>query len=267
MNDSTRLAQAVGDLSKVMQSLRRSCPWDRAQTHESLRRYLIEESHEVLEALDADDPEALKSELGDLLFQVWFHAEIASERDLLGFDLRDVLCGVRDKLIARHPHVFADESIETAAEVQKTWESRKLAEGRQSRLEGVPGTLPALLKAEVYQRKAASAGFDWPSADGAVEKIREEIEEWLEASRGQNVGASPAMVDEFGDLLFSLVNLARFQGINSEDALRGTCRKFKRRFQYIERKSNEAGAELESMTLEQMETLWVEAKGEDPPRS
>ncbi|MEZ6197903.1 MAG: nucleoside triphosphate pyrophosphohydrolase [Planctomycetota bacterium] len=256
------LAESVTALAEVMTRLRRECPWDRVQTHASLRRYLLEEAYEVLEALDADDPEALRGELGDLLFQIWFHAEIASEPRGLGFDLVEVLDGVREKLVRRHPHVFAAEEAASGEEVQRNWERRKLDEGRRSRLDGIPAALPALLRAHTLQRKAAAVGFDWPDVEGAIAKTREELEEFLEARResaGDEVGRRRVEA-ELGDLFFSLVNVARKLDLDAEAALLGTCRTFARRFAHVERGAAESGRDLEDLDLAEMDALWDAAK-------
>ncbi len=264
-----RLKSAFLALSSVMRRLRAGCPWDARQSHASLRRYLIEECHEVLDALDRGCAEDLKGELGDLLFQIWFHAEIASESEG-GFDLADVLNGIAEKLVRRHPHVF--EVSDDGGKGEKpwsrsAWERRKLAEGRASRLEGLPPGLPALLQSQILQEKAASAGFDWPDHRGVLDKVREEcaeLEEELEAADASGGdGPTDGMAHELGDLLFTLVNLARKLELNAEDALRGANRRFRDRFQFIERAVAESGREMEDVELEELERLWQRAKSRD----
>ena len=259
-----KLSRAVAGLSELMAALRKGCPWDREQTHTSLRRYLLEECYEVLDCLDREDLEGLRGELGDLLFQVWFHCEIAAEGQEHRFDLADVLNQVRDKLERRHPHVFGDARAEDAPWVMQNWQKMKMAEGRRSRLEGVPMAMPSLQVAQALQEKAAQVGFDWPAMAPVLEKVREELDEFLEEcrrARDEKLEASPALRGEFGDLLFALVNVGRWLRISPEDALRETNIKFRRRFQYIEDEARRAGRSLEDMTLEEMDALWDEAKG------
>jgi tetrapyrrole methylase family protein/MazG family protein len=251
-------------LVQVMARLRApgGCPWDREQTRESLKAFLIEEAYEVLEALDRGGSEALQEELGDLLLQVVFHAQIAAE--LGEFTMKEVLAGVTDKLIRRHPHVFGEGRAETAAEVLSTWERLKQAERggpkEVSALTGVPKTLPALLRAQRLQDKAARVGFDWGETAQVLEKVEEEFAE-LKVAMGQGAEATEA---ELGDLLFSLVNLARFHNLNAEEALRKCIEKFTRRFRHIETVIAERGKSLMESSLEEMDALWEEAKiGED----
>lgn len=247
-----------------MARLRRECPWDREQTHASLRRYLIEECHEVLGALDRGDDEELKEELGDLLFQVWFHTEVSSERDE-GFDLADVLETVTEKLVRRHPHVYEERVVDAATTMRLTWEEIKRAEGRDRTLEGVPRTLPALLLAQVLQEKAASVGFDWPDVGGPLDKIREELDELdreVRAAHGGDGVPKPTweMTHELGDLLFALVNTARHLGVNAEDALREASHRFRARFEHVEDAVRGRGEEMQELPLERLDELWDEAK-------
>lgn len=247
-------------LVNVMATLRApgGCPWDREQTRESLKPFLIEEAYEVLEALDDGGKERLQEELGDLLLQVVFHAQVAAE--LGEFTVQEVLQSVTDKLIRRHPHVFAEGRAETAAEVLSNWERLKQAERggveQASVLSGVPRSLPALLRAQRLQDKAARVGFDWGETSEVLEKVEEELRELKTA-----MGKTPERMEaEIGDLLFSLVNLTRFLRLNAEEALRKCIEKFSGRFRHIERVIAERGKSLEETSLEEMDALWEEAK-------
>ncbi len=243
-------------LVEIMKRLRKECPWDRKQTPESLRQYVLEEAYEVVEAIDQQDWEELKKELGDLLLQIVFQAEIAQEENR--FTLEEVIRGINEKLIRRHPHVFGNVQVKDAQEVKENWEQIKVEqENRESLLEGVPRHLSALLRAQRLQDKAAQVGFDWEDVQGVLEKIKEEIQE-LEHSLQQKKQAE--IEEELGDLLFSLVNLARFQGVNAEDALRGTIRKFEERFRYIERELSRQNKTVYDSSLSEMDRLWEEAK-------
>ncbi len=253
-------------LTDVMSRLREECPWDRRQTHSSLRRYLLEECYEVLDCLDRGDHDNLKGELGDLLFQIWFHCEVSSEHAQGSFDLADVVGGVADKLIRRHPHVFEPGSDVDAAWVKKNWQKAKMAEGRTSILEGIPLAMPSLQVALSLQEKAAGVGFDWPNMKPVLEKVKEELEEFLTEHENHTVGeveAPPRVRSEFGDLLFSLVNVGRWLKISPEDALRETNIKFRARFQFIEDQAKKNGQVLEEMTLAEMDALWEQAKSEE----
>lgn len=233
------------------------CPWDREQTRESLKPFLVEETYEVLEAIDEKDPEKIKEELGDLLFQIIFHSRIAEEKG--EFNIHDVIRKISDKMIARHPHVFGEEKFETPEEVLRQWEERKKEEGkiRESILEGIPKELPSLLRAHRIQARAARVGFDWERVEDVLKKLDEEIKEFKEALDKQD---QAAIEDELGDIFFVLVNISRFVGVNPEDALRKTISKFISRFRYIEMKAAEAGRSLSDMTLQEMDNLWEEAK-------
>lgn len=244
-------------LVRIMNALREGCPWDKAQTRESLKPYLIEEAYEVIEAIDESKPERVKEELGDLLFQIIFHCRIAEEKG--EFSIADVIEAIAGKMIFRHPHVFGDAEYKTADEVAARWEARKKAEGknRDSILEGVPKTLPSLLRAHRLQDRAAKAGFDWERVEDAITKLDEEVAEFKEALKD---GSSSKAEDEFGDILFMLVNISRFAGVNPENALRKTTDKFISRFKHIEAKASQAGRRLEDMTLQEMDALWDEAK-------
>lgn len=235
------------------------CPWDREQNFISLKPYLIEEAYEVIDAIDAADMKDFREELGDLLYQVYAHAQIAEEQSL--FTVEDVAQGIVDKLIRRHPHVFGDEDINDSKGVKDRWEKIKKEEkdGRRSVLAGIPRHLPALTMAYRVQEKVSHVGFDWEKIDDAVKKIDEELNEFKEAVSNNS---AEAMKDEAGDILFSIVNVLRFRGIDPEDALRGTVNKFMKRFGYIETVSAEQGRSISSMTLEEMDKLWEEAKKE-----
>ena len=248
-------------LKGVIRKLRApdGCPWDREQTHESLKRYLIEETYEALEAIDTGDPEKIRDELGDVLLQVLLHAEIASEKGQ--FNMDDVVHGVAAKMIARHRHVFGDADASTAEEVVTLWDSIKKAEkghaSHAQNLRDVPPHLPALMRGYKVQHKASKAGFDWDHIDGAWEKVREEMAE-LEAAAA--AGNRAHMEEELGDLLFAVVNVSRFMDIQPELALTGTIEKFIRRFAAVETLAGQDGNRLESMSLAEMDTLWDRVK-------
>lgn len=247
-------------LLDIMAALRseNGCPWDREQTRESLKPFLIEETYEVLEALDEGSPEKIKEELGDLLFQIVFHCQIAKEQG--EFDMDDVIKKIADKMIARHPHVFGEAEFETSEEVLKQWEERKKEEGklRESILEGIPKELPSLLRAQRLQARAARVGFDWKRVEDVIEKLEEELQEFKVALK--NNKNQKEIENELGDIFFVLVNISRFVGVNPEDALRKTISKFISRFRYIEMKAKDTGKSLSDMTLEEMDALWNEAK-------
>ncbi len=239
------------------------CPWDREQTHQSLTPFLIEETYEAVEQIDANSMPGLREELGDILLQVMLHSEIASEEG--AFSVADVIEGLVNKLIRRHPHVFGDAEARTAEEVAARWEVLK-SEERQgaSLMEGVPANLPALTYAQRAQGRAANVGFDWPSVDGALEKVMEEASELAEAHEEagpEGTDESRAATEwEFGDLLFSLVNLARWMDIDAETALRHANRRFVSRFRAMEDTARDRGEEFSALSLEQMDALWEEAK-------
>jgi len=240
---------------RVIRRLRRDCPWDRKQTHKSLRHALIEETYEVVEALDAGDTNELANELGDLLLHVILQATIAEQAG--EFSLRDVMTRETAKLVRRHPHVFGTTTARSADEVKQNWERLKMKEGRTSVLEGVPRSMPALIRALRVQQRAARVGFDWENEDQVWKKVREELEEVREALKG---GKQIRREEEFGDLLFALVNYARFLRINPENALRGTIDTFTSRFQYIEQELAKRGKTAHESTLEEMDALWEKAK-------
>jgi tetrapyrrole methylase family protein/MazG family protein len=238
------------------------CAWDREQTSESLKPYLIEEAYEVYDAIGTKDPEHLKEELGDLLYQVYAHAQIAREERQFSMD--DVAQGIVDKLIHRHPHVFGDDKVESAGEVIERWEKIKKKEkaSRESILDGVPSHLPALLKAYRVQQKVSRVGFDWDRIANVVKKLDEEIAEFKEAITSEK-RRSEMTAEEIGDILFTLVNISRFIGINPEDALIRTVDKFMNRFRFIEREGAARGTPVEDMSLETMDELWEKAKDQD----
>ncbi|MBI4547559.1 MAG: nucleoside triphosphate pyrophosphohydrolase [Ignavibacteriae bacterium] len=238
---------------EITKRLRKECPWDREQTHISIRHSLIEEAYEVVEAIDTNNLEGLKNELGDLLLHVVFHANIAEE--LNEFTLSDVINSITEKLIYRHPHVFGNVKVKDAHHVKENWEKLKMDEGRSSLMDGVPKELPALLRAHRLTDRAAKVGFDWEKKENAWKKVEEEMRELHHAIESEeNVEA------EFGDLLFGLVNYARFININPENALRQTVEKFVTRFRYIEKRLKEMGKDVHSSSLEEMDKLWEEAK-------
>jgi tetrapyrrole methylase family protein / MazG family protein len=247
-------------LVTIMRRLRGpgGCPWDAEQSHESLKRYLLEECYEVLEAIDTKNPELLKEELGDLMLQPVFHAAIAEEKG--EFTIDDVLGTICDKLVLRHPHVFGDQVIKTADEQVENWERIKKeekGEERKSALSGVPPHLPALMKAQKITEKAARVGFDWEHTDQVFAKVLEELHEFEETMAQKD---EERMEAELGDLLFAIVNLGRFLSLNPEEALRKTIVRFSRRFAHIEETMHAKGVHLKDASLEEMERLWEEAK-------
>ncbi len=250
----------IQDLRQIMALLRtpEGCPWDREQTHASIRRNMLEEAYEVAEAIDEEDPEHLKEELGDVLLQVVFHAQLAQEEGLFTFD--DVADGVAQKMVFRHPHVFGQAHADSCAQALDTWDAQKREEKDQrtatDTLKGVARSLPALIRAEKIQSKAAKAGFDWPEAGPALDKLSEEAEELRRAAGGDG---DPE--EELGDLLFAAVKAGRFLGLDSEQALTRACDKFIRRFQAVEEGAD--GRPLESLSLEELEELWSQAKRRD----
>lgn len=250
---------AFADLVRLMARLRgpKGCPWDKEQTHETLKPYLIEEAYEVLEALDKSDDQEFQEELGDLLFQILFHAQIAREQKR--FSIEDVLSGSLKKMRGRHPHVFGTTKLSGTAQVLRNWEKIKRLEGKSasSLLDGVPRQLPALLRAHRVQDKASRVGFDWDSVDKVFGKLDEELAEFRAAYRQ---GDSRKIEEELGDILFSLVNVARFLETNPEEALKKTINKFITRFKYIEQEIGKKGGDLHRASLEEMDRLWDEAK-------
>lgn len=247
-------------LLTIMNDLRENCPWDKKQTMESLRHLTIEETYELSDAILGADDQEIKKELGDLMMHLTFYARIASETH--SFTIIDVLNSVCEKLINRHPHIYADTDVQNEDDVKRNWERIKLKEGNKSVLGGVPASLPALVKAARIQEKARGIGFDWENREQVWEKVEEEMQEFkteLDAP-AQDARAAEKAEEEFGDLLFSLINYARFVNINPENALEKTNRKFIKRFQYLEQKAAEQGRQLQDMTLAEMDVWWNEAK-------
>ncbi|QXP61512.1 nucleoside triphosphate pyrophosphohydrolase [Olleya sp. HaHaR_3_96] len=255
MNSRADQLKAFDRLLTIMDELREQCPWDKKQTMETLRHLTIEETYELGDAILEDDLEEVKKEIGDLMLHMVFYAKIGSEKK--AFDIADVCNSICEKLIHRHPHIYGDVTVKDEAEVKRNWENLKLKEGRTSVLEGVPNSLPALVKASRIQEKVAGVGFDWERPEQVWEKVEEELNEFkVEVEKGD----ADAMEDEFGDVLFSMVNYARFLNINPENALERTNKKFKKRFQYLEKKAKGLNKDLKDMTLGEMDVFWEEAK-------
>jgi XTP/dITP diphosphohydrolase len=257
---------AFDRLLTIMDELREQCPWDRKQTLESLRHLTIEETYELSDAILENDLHEIKKELGDVLLHIVFYAKIASEKkedeSLFQFDIKDVLSGICDKLIARHPHIYGDAVADTEDAVKQNWERLKLKEGNKSVLSGVPASLPALVKAMRIQEKARGVGFDWDEKQQVWEKVEEELQEFkahFDIETTEVIDQKEAE-GEFGDLLFSLVNYSRFVDINPETALERTNKKFIKRFQYLEEASKADGKSLDDMTLSEMDAYWNKAK-------
>jgi len=247
--------KAFERLLRIMDELREKCPWDKKQTMDSLRHLTIEETYELCDAILKNDDEEIKGELGDLMLHLVFYSKIASETNK--FDMADVLNTVCEKLIVRHPHIYGDVKAETEKEVKENWEKIKLKEGSKSVLEGVPNSLPALVKAIRIQDKVKGLGFDWDNADQVWDKVREELQEYKEE---EDKNDRVKMEDEFGDLLFSMVNYARFVGINPEDALEKTNQKFMKRFTKMENIMNDEKKNISDMKLPEMDQFWEKAK-------
>lgn len=243
------------DFVDIVRKLRVECPWDKEQTHDSIKANTIEEAYEVVDAIDNKNYDELKKELGDLLLHVVFHTVIA-EQDKR-FDINEVIKTISEKLIRRHPHVFGEREVSGADEVTRNWEHIKLSEGRKSLLEGIPKHLPALIRAYRLQEKASKVGFDWDNKHDVLKKVREELHELEVAKDKSNFDE---IENEFGDLLFAMVNYSRFIGINAENALRKTNDKFKRRFNYIEQKLEENGKNITQSNLQEMDKYWEESK-------
>lgn len=252
-----RKLKAFERLLDIMDKLRVGCPWDKKQTFESLRTLTIEETYELADSILKGNKQEIKKELGDILLHIVFYAKIGSETN--DFDIADVCDGISEKLIYRHPHIFSDTKVADAKEVEENWEQLKLKEkgGNKSVLEGVPQSLPALVKANRIQDKVRGVGFDWDEKEQVWEKVREEMNEVESEIRK---GDQDKMEQEFGDLFFSLINAARLYGVNPENALERTNQKFMKRFNYLESKTLKQGRNLKDMNLEEMDEIWEEAK-------
>lgn len=258
MNNRKEQLAALDRLLTIMDELREGCPWDRKQTLESLRHLTIEETYELGDAILDNDRQEIPKELGDLLLHIVFYSKIGSETQ--EWDIASVANGICDKLISRHPHIYGDVEVADEEEVKQNWEALKLKEGKKSVLEGVPKSLPALVKSSRIQDKVAGVGFDWEKPEQVKEKLEEELAELqVEVDKGDK----DAVEAEFGDVLFSLVNYGKHLGVNPEDALERTNKKFIKRFQYLESKAKEIGKSLSDMTLAEMDVFWNEAKNVD----
>ncbi|GAA4818676.1 nucleoside triphosphate pyrophosphohydrolase [Litoribaculum gwangyangense] len=255
MNSRANQLQAFDRLLTIMDELRAQCPWDKKQTMETLRHLTIEETYELGDAILDHDLQEIKKELGDVLLHIVFYAKIGSETN--DFDIADVCNGICDKLIGRHPHIYGDVKVDNEEDVKRNWENLKLKEGKNSVLEGVPKSLPALVKANRIQEKVAGVGFDWEAPHQVWEKVEEELNEFKAEVQSGN---QDKMESEFGDVMFSMVNYARFLNINPENALERTNKKFSKRFQYLENKAKSLNKPLKDMTLAEMDVFWEEAK-------
>ena len=255
MNSRADQLKAFDRLLTIMDELREGCPWDKKQTMESLRHLTIEETYELGDAILDKDLQEIKKELGDVLLHIVFYSRIGSETN--DFDIADVCHSICDKLVSRHPHIYGDVRVEDEEDVKRNWENLKLKEGKTSVLEGVPNSLPALVKANRIQEKVAGVGFDWEAPNQVWEKVEEELREFkAEVDKGN----TDAMESEFGDVLFSMVNYARFLNISPENSLERTNKKFSKRFQYLESKAKSLNKPLKEMTLAEMDVFWEEAK-------
>ncbi len=252
----TERAKAFERLATILDELRAECPWDKKQTFESLRHLTIEEVYELTDSIVEMDMSGIKKELGDIMLHLIFYAKIASERN--DFDIADVLNAQCEKLIFRHPHIYGDVKVQDEEEVKRNWEKLKLKEGNKSVLDGVPKMLPSMIKSMRIQEKARGVGFDWEKPEQVWEKVEEELNEFREAL---DSGKQEEATAEFGDLLFSLINYARFKNINPDEALERTNKKFIYRFQYLEEGARKAGKSLSDMSLDEMDVFWNEAKG------
>jgi XTP/dITP diphosphohydrolase len=255
MNSRKDQLKAFDRLLTIMDELREQCPWDKKQTMQTLRHLTIEETYELGDAILDDDLHEIKGELGDLLLHIIFYAKIGSETN--DFDIADVSNAICEKLINRHPHIYGDVKVKDEEEVKQNWENLKLKEGKTSVLQGVPKSLPALVKANRIQDKVAGVGFDWEEPHQVWEKVEEELKEFKDEVEK---GRQEAIENEFGDVLFSMINYARFLKINPENALEKTNKKFTKRFQYLEQKAKEMNKPLSDMTLAEMDVFWEEAK-------
>ena len=255
MNSRKAQLDAFNRLLDIMDDLREKCPWDKKQTLESLRHLTIEETYELADAILDNDLEEIKKELGDLLLHIVFYAKIGSEKK--AFDIADVASSISEKLIDRHPHIYGDVKVKDEKEVKENWEKLKLKEGKKSVLEGVPRSLPAMIKANRIQDKVAGVGFDWEKPEQVWEKVQEELNELNVELASNN---QERIEKEFGDVLFSMVNYARFIGVNPENALEKTNKKFIQRFQYLEEAAKKTGKSLHDMSLAEMDIFWEESK-------
>jgi XTP/dITP diphosphohydrolase len=255
MSSKAEKLEAFGRLLDIMDRLRAECPWDKKQTFESLRHLTIEETYELGDAILSGNRSEIKKELGDLLLHIVFYSKLGSEEK--AFDISDVAHEICEKLIYRHPHIYGDVKVQDEAEVKKNWEALKLKEGKKTVLGGVPKGLPALVKAQRIQDKVAGVGFDWDTTDQVWEKVQEELREFQEEIAK---GDSNKSEEEFGDVLFSLINYARFLKINPDTALERTNQKFIQRFNYLETKAQEMGKTIGAMSLKEMEEFWMESK-------
>ena len=254
MNSREQQLQAFNRLLDIMDDLRSQCPWDQKQTFETLRHLTIEETYELGDAILDNNLDEIKKELGDLLLHIVFYAKIGSETN--HFDIADVANNISEKLIHRHPHIYGNIKVENADEVKTNWENLKLKEGKKSVLEGVPNSLPAMVKAYRMQEKAASVGFDWPTKEEVWAKVEEEINEFQDEVKKN----TDKMEAELGDVFFALINYARFINISPENALERTNKEFIRRFQFIENEAQKIGKKLTEMTLDEMDVFWNQAK-------
>jgi XTP/dITP diphosphohydrolase len=262
ITDMKSAVNAFERLLGIMDELREKCPWDRVQTLESLRHLTLEETYELSDSIMEKDLDGIKKELGDLMLHIVFYSKIGAE--MKAFDIADVLQSINEKLVRRHPHIYGDVQVKDAGEVRDNWEKIKLTEGRDSVLGGVPHSLPALVKAYRIQEKASGVGFDWDNAGQVWEKVVEEMNEFRrEVDCAEEDCDKQHLQQEFGDLLFALVNYGRFLEINPEDALEQTNRKFIRRFQYVEKGAKKSGKFLHQMSLEEMDVFWNEAKKQE----
>ena len=255
MNSRKDQLEAFNRLLDIMDDLREKCPWDKKQTLESLRHLTIEETYELADAILDNDLEEIKKELGDLLLHIVFYAKIGSEKK--AFDIADVATSISEKLIDRHPHIYGDVEVKDEKEVKENWEKLKLKEGKNSVLEGVPRSLPAMIKANRIQDKVSGVGFDWEKPEQVWEKVQEELGELNDELASNN---KEKIEKEFGDVLFSMVNYARFIGVNPENALEKTNKKFIQRFQYLEQAAKKIGKSLHDMSLAEMDVFWEESK-------
>ncbi len=255
MNTREQQLQAFGRLLDIMDELRSKCPWDKKQTFESLRHLTIEETYELGDAILNNDFQEIKNELGDVLLHIVFYAKIGSETD--AFDIADVADAISEKLIHRHPHIYGDVKVKNEEEVKQNWEKLKLKEGKKSVLEGVPKSLPAMVKAYRIQDKVAGVGFDWEKPEQVWEKVQEEL---AELNAEIKKGNTDKIESEFGDVLFSMINYARFINVNPENALERTNKKFISRFQYLETAAKKVNKSLHDMTLDEMDVFWEKSK-------